>query len=447
MGAAATAATIIAALAVTGFGFVLKSLPYQTPQLPAPAAALAAAGGARLAGYPGGVRAVPVLAVPELRARPGPSAMTPARFATTLAALRRDGFSGVRLAVVAALARGERVRLPAHPVLITFDGGWGTDWTSADPIMRRYGFTATVFLDPARVAAHSPSYFLTRRELAAMTGSGRWDTGVLLAGHVGVRAASAARARLASLAGQPVRAYAYPVPRTSGAAAAQVAAGGAMARWAVPAVVLASPAAGPAADFVVPGSAATPLPRIRVTPGAGLPALAARLRAGVPAPAPTAPLALPWHAAGGTCRVTPAALTVIAHGFALCTPAVNATQWADLTLTLRLSAPTATAIIEARICAAGRAEIALGRSGLVIKQQVHHHWRTLARVSPSRPSRGKPGRVTITLHASHLTVRAGRLLAHTRLSPLLPTGAIGFGLAGAKATQHVTFAAAHLAGG
>lgn len=57
--------------------------------------------------------------------------------------------------------------LPEHPILITFDDGYADNFTAAYPIMKEFGFTATVFMISG--ALDSPGYMSTSQiqELAA----------------------------------------------------------------------------------------------------------------------------------------------------------------------------------------------------------------------------------------------------------------------------------------
>lgn len=48
-------------------------------------------------------------------------------------------------------ALGGKVALPARSVVITFDDGWGGQYTHAFPILRQFGFTATFFIFPASI--------------------------------------------------------------------------------------------------------------------------------------------------------------------------------------------------------------------------------------------------------------------------------------------------------
>lgn len=69
-------------------------------------------------------------------------AVRPADFEYQIAWLHRHGYRSVTLAqfMTQTTERGERI------VVITFDDGYADNYTMAFPILRRYGFVATIFL-------------------------------------------------------------------------------------------------------------------------------------------------------------------------------------------------------------------------------------------------------------------------------------------------------------
>lgn len=71
--------------------------------------------------------------------------VTPENFTRQMEWLRQKGFTSITPSdLVNALQRG--TRLPAHPVLITFDDGYIDAYTNAFPILKSFGFKGTFFL-------------------------------------------------------------------------------------------------------------------------------------------------------------------------------------------------------------------------------------------------------------------------------------------------------------
>jgi peptidoglycan/xylan/chitin deacetylase (PgdA/CDA1 family) len=104
---------------------------------------------------PSGQLRVPILMYHEIAARPETAsrlAVPPAAFAAQLAYLHDAGFSTVTFADAAAALAGETDRLPARPVVLTFDDGFADFHREALPLLQRYGFTATVFVTTGWIA-------------------------------------------------------------------------------------------------------------------------------------------------------------------------------------------------------------------------------------------------------------------------------------------------------
>ena len=83
-------------------------------------------------------------------------AVTPEAFASQLAYLREEGFTTISVAKLASALAGEPGRLPARPVVITFDDGFADFHGAALPMLRQYGFTATVFVTTGWIADAGP---------------------------------------------------------------------------------------------------------------------------------------------------------------------------------------------------------------------------------------------------------------------------------------------------
>jgi peptidoglycan/xylan/chitin deacetylase (PgdA/CDA1 family) len=452
------AVVFVSVLIATGYAFVLKSFPYQTPQDDPPRMTLTAADAAAFMPYASGLPAIPVLAWRDVSRRKGLLVTTPTEFAIQLATLRRYGYQSVSPGQLAALAAGRPVRLPGRPVLLTFDGGLSTDWTTVDPILRRYGFRALLFVNPNDMAVKSPSYFLTSDEIAAMAVSGRWDIGLELPGGwqqpaQAVASGERARDELAAVTGHPVSAFGWPVLAYPTAAGLREPAATYRALRGQFSLVFGRPDSG-AARFVATGSAG-PLPRVNVTSHDGVRSLSNRLRSGVPAPVPQNLLSLPWHPAGGRCVLAARSIAVTAKRYAKCTVVANGDRWTGYRLSLLVSGTAgSTAIIDLRDTPAGCLEIAIGRSTVSVKQRIGRTWHRLRSVRAQVPSTvltlprsERPApligsgdvEVQIGLAGSTLSLRVRGIVITQRLSTQIGNGLIAFGMAGTGKSAWVTF--------
>lgn len=118
---------------------------------------------------------VPVLMYHEI----ADSAQTPSRlavspdvFAEQVAYLREAGFTAVTAGeLAAALAGGGE--LPARPVVLTFDDGYGDFYTHALPVLKRHGLTGTVFQTTGWVGVEgTEKRMLNWQELAEIAAAG-----------------------------------------------------------------------------------------------------------------------------------------------------------------------------------------------------------------------------------------------------------------------------------
>jgi Polysaccharide deacetylase len=99
------------------------------------------------------------------------------RLAEHLEALREAGFQPVSLRQVHdAFLGGEP--LPERPVLLTFDGGHRSTYETVDPLLRRMGWPAVVFLDPRLLEERHATYVYWDK-VRRMVHSGIWDVGTL----------------------------------------------------------------------------------------------------------------------------------------------------------------------------------------------------------------------------------------------------------------------------
>ena len=67
-------------------------------------------------------------------------------FERHLRLLRTHGFQSITLAQFGSFMRGEQVLLPDKPILITFDDGHADNFDQAFPVLKKFGFSATIFM-------------------------------------------------------------------------------------------------------------------------------------------------------------------------------------------------------------------------------------------------------------------------------------------------------------
>jgi peptidoglycan/xylan/chitin deacetylase (PgdA/CDA1 family) len=121
--------------------------------------------------YPNGYLTVPILCYHRFGARPSQLAVTPAAFEAQMDYLARNGYHVIPLSsLVGFLERGEPV--PRKSVVLTIDDGYRSTYEVAFPILRKYGFQATVFLYSDFVGAPDA---LTWPQMKEMEASGLVD--------------------------------------------------------------------------------------------------------------------------------------------------------------------------------------------------------------------------------------------------------------------------------
>jgi peptidoglycan/xylan/chitin deacetylase (PgdA/CDA1 family) len=102
---------------------------------------------------------VPILMYHEIADRQDTTsrlAVSPASFAAQLAHLHEAGCTAMTVSGLVSALDGDLVRLPTRPVVITFDDGFADFHQEALPLLRRYGFTATVFVTTGWIADAGP---------------------------------------------------------------------------------------------------------------------------------------------------------------------------------------------------------------------------------------------------------------------------------------------------
>jgi peptidoglycan/xylan/chitin deacetylase (PgdA/CDA1 family) len=83
--------------------------------------------------------------IADATATPSGLAVSPEVFARQLAYLRDAGFSTVTAGALSAALADGTVDLPDRTVVLTFDDGYGDFYANALPLLRKHGFTGTVF--------------------------------------------------------------------------------------------------------------------------------------------------------------------------------------------------------------------------------------------------------------------------------------------------------------
>ncbi len=129
--------------------------------------------------------------------------------------------------LVQAITQG--ASLPPRPIIITFDDSWGSQYTTAYPIMKKYGFTGVLYTvveylnKPSGLPA-DPNY-LTTDQLTEMAADG-WEIGSHTETHPNLLTDTTtlryeivqSRKDLQNMLGVPILTFAYPFGNADSAA-------------------------------------------------------------------------------------------------------------------------------------------------------------------------------------------------------------------------------------
>jgi len=121
--------------------------------------------------YADGYQTIPILCYHRFGAKASKLTVTPAAFAAQMQFLAKNGYHVVPLARVDEFLSG-RTPLPRKSVVITIDDGYRSAFEIAWPILKQYGFPATVFLYSDFVGAGDA---LNWAQMKEMTASGLVD--------------------------------------------------------------------------------------------------------------------------------------------------------------------------------------------------------------------------------------------------------------------------------
>ncbi len=146
------------------------------------------------------------------------------QFDALLGSLKRAGYESVSLARYVAYRRGDG-SLPRKPIIFTFDDGYRSNAEIAVPVLRTHGFTATIFVVPARLgqtnvwdAEERQEPLLSADEVRALHAEGfEFGSHTMRHARLTAMAPDAAldelrdsRTSLEALLGEPVRTICYP---------------------------------------------------------------------------------------------------------------------------------------------------------------------------------------------------------------------------------------------
>jgi peptidoglycan/xylan/chitin deacetylase (PgdA/CDA1 family) len=118
--------------------------------------------------FANGYQTVPILCYHRFGTKTSKLNVTPAAFEQQMEWLARNGYTVVTLARLGRFLDGKEA-LPAKSVAITIDDGYRSSYEIAYPILKKYGFPATVFLYTDFVGA---SDAMTWAQMREMTSSG-----------------------------------------------------------------------------------------------------------------------------------------------------------------------------------------------------------------------------------------------------------------------------------
>lgn len=358
---------------------------------------------------------IPVLTYHAIGLGHGVYNVSGSAFTAQMKALHLAGFHTVSLRTVQALAMGRHPRLPSKPILITFDDGYSSTYRIADPVLAHYHFRAAVFLITGAIRPGVvPSVMLNEAQVRRLYASGRWEVG----GHThaqhfeaavpgGLGAALANRTlrpglgrletfaqwrrrverdltrsqhRLEELTGSRAYAFAFPYgaygqasddPRIAGALQRILRRHG--YRVAFGAGDSSHLPKGMTQVPVQPGQNVMRLPRVGIDSREGMMAMLRRVRALLPDPIPSDPVATAWMAREGTCRPAgPQAMWVTAAPFARCETELATWGWRDYAWQAKVPPSGCTVVLGVRdehtAYVDGRLEAALGRSRVVVRR-------------------------------------------------------------------------------
>lgn len=118
-------------------------------------------------------KAVPILMYHGVVAAPDQENTLQSNFVAQMEMLKENGYQTITLQDFENWRDG-KYTLPHRPIIITFDDGRKDSYYPTDDVLKKLGFSATIFLASGK-ANNNESFFLSWPELIQLQKSGRWD--------------------------------------------------------------------------------------------------------------------------------------------------------------------------------------------------------------------------------------------------------------------------------
>ena len=160
------------------------------------------------------VSAVPILAYHQVGDIDDIYSITARQFEEQMAYLAKNGYQAISLEDLFKFYDGQG-KLPAKPVIITFDDGYADNYLTALPILEKYNMSATVFIVPNLIATED---YLSWQQVMEMQ-QRHIEIGSHTMSHIAMDEISEEQQRqearesktvLEQHIGKPVRFFAYP---------------------------------------------------------------------------------------------------------------------------------------------------------------------------------------------------------------------------------------------
>ena len=116
---------------------------------------------------------VPILLYHGLSPQPRSKNMWTENFDKQLKGLKREGYTSITVRELDEMIRGIRT-FPPKPILLTFDDARRDAFVLGDPILKRHGMKATMFVPTSRIYKKDP-FFGDWEMIQGYAQTGRWD--------------------------------------------------------------------------------------------------------------------------------------------------------------------------------------------------------------------------------------------------------------------------------